>query len=231
MNKKKLLIIILILLVIGVFIACFFVLGERDKLQQKQDGDSSAVALTGNDNWLTVDTISKLEELTKKNNLEIEFDSEYACVSGLPFADGNASYNYKFSSGGDISELSIGYVLVNSIESGETNIMEDIDGQELSSRINVVKDWITDFLDVKIGNKFYIFSYDGRLLAVDEVSSYQKILNGSAFLELRILDIDGSVWVLNIEMIKGYNIVSCIFDHYPADSDEAKISCNVAIGQ
>lgn len=226
---KKVIIIVSILLVAGLIGASFLIFGGRDDSQQNYKGDSSEVTLTEKDNWLTVDTIPKLEELVKKNKLEIELDSEYAYVPKLPFGDGDASYNYKYNSDGSIIELSIGHVLVDSTESNGSNIMENIDAQELLNRINVVKEWIREFLNVDIGNRFYIFSYDGSILSIDEMDSYQKILNGSAFMESRILATDNSVWVLNVEMINGPNIVSCTLNHYSADSEEAKIPCNLAI--
>lgn len=226
--KKWMFITIAMLLAIGIAVL-FFVFGRDNNTEQKQETDPPSDILTAKDNWLTVDTVPKLEELAKKYNITIDFDSEYAYISQMPFADGEASYNYRFTSEGNIVELSIGYVLVDSTESGDANVMENIDEQEFQNRINTVNDWIEEFLEVKIDNKFYIFSYDGSILPLDDVASYRKILDGTAYMELRILDADGSVWVLNIEMLKGYNIVFCTFDHCSADSDEAKILCYVAI--
>ena len=105
--------------------------------------------------------------------------------------------------------LSIGHILVSSTESNSTYAMETIDAQELLKRVRGVTDWISEVLNVQIDNEFYIITTEGDILLVDEVNSYQHILEGNAFLELRILDTDGSVWVLKIELVGSYNIISC----------------------
>lgn len=234
MSKSKLLIIIATVLVLGAVVTCFFVFrGDDGSSQTPNNGDPTAsnIEVSEKVNWLTVDTLPKLEALAKEFNATIEIDVEDAYVGGLPFAEGDASYNYKFDSDRNIVGLSIGHILVGSIEEDNKYTMEEIDAQELSERVRGVLDWITELLNVKIGNKFYIIANEGDILPVEDENSYQRIIEGTAFLELRILDVDGSVWVLEIESIGGYNIVSCVLEHSPADSNEAKIPCNVAIEQ
>lgn len=233
MSKSKLLIIVIAaVLVLGAVVTCFFLFrGDEGSSQTPNNGDSLASdnEVSEKDNWLTVDTIPKLEALAKKNNITIELDVEDAYVGGLPFAEGDASYNYKFDSDKKIVGLSIGHILVGSIEADDNYTMEEIDAQELSKRVRAVFDWISEFLSVQIGNKFYIIANEGDLLPVEDENSYQRIIEGTAFLELRILDVDGSVWIMVIESIGGYNMVSCVLEHHPSDSSEAKIPCNVAI--
>ena len=230
MHKNKIIMIIIsVVLSIGIVGAGLFLFREKNDSQQMLNNNSSTDEISQNDNWLTVDTVAKLEGLAKKIGVSVEYDTENIYVSDLPFAEGDASYCYKYDEDKKITGLSIGYVLVTSTEDGEEFTMEKIEAQELSNRVKTVMDWITEMLKVKVGNQVYIISSDGEILSVEEVNSYQKIIDGTAFLELRIYDTDDSVWVLNIELIGGYNIISCVFEHFPANSDEAKIPCNVTI--
>ena len=230
---KRKLIISIVSIVLIACIACvvaFFFRGEEEPGQNPSEG-ASETQLTAKANWLTVDTLPKLEELAKEINASIEYDVEDAYISALPFGDGDAFYAYKFDAEKNITGLNIGYVVVASKEENETYRMEDIDAEQLSVRVKTLMDWISEFLNVQIGNEFYIITTEGEILPPDETASFQPIIDGTAFLELRILDVDGSVWVLNMELAGAYNIIYCTFEHCPSDSDAAKIPCNVAIEQ
>lgn len=229
--KRRLIIIASIVLIACIACALFFILREKEEYQQSPNGGATETQLTAQDNWLTVDTIPKLEELAKKNDVEIEYDVEDAYVSDLPFSDGDAFYAYSFNADKQITGLNIGYVIVASTEENEAYVMEDIDAEELSGRVKTMMDWISEFLNVQIGSNFYIITNEDDILPVAETNSYQHIIDGTAFLELRILDVDGSVWVLNMELAGAYNIIFCTFEHCSSESDAAKIPCNVAIEQ
>ncbi len=229
MNKKILLIIISVVLILGIACTVFFVFGRNTQTQHSPGEDINIEKQIDKVDWLSVSTTAELEELASKNDKTIEYDLEYAYVSELPFGSSVASYSYKFDSEKNIIGLNVGCVIVGSTETEEAFMMDEIDAQELNNRVIAVMDWVSDNLNVVIGNEYYIITDEGEILDITDVDSYQSIIDGSAFWELRILDTDGSVWVMTIEMIEGYNIISCIFEHCPSDSAEANIPCNVTI--
>ena len=231
MKRKLIITIVSIVLLACIAVAVTLIFRGKEEPQQSTNEGTTETQLTEKANWLTVDTLSKLEELAKEINVSIEYDVEDAYVSTLPFGDGDAFYAYKFDSEKNITGLNIGYVVVASKEENETYRMDDIDAEQLSARVKTLFDWISEFLKVQIGNEFYIITDEGEILPPDETASFQHIIDGTAFLELRILDVDGSVWVLNMELAGAYNIIYCTFEHCPSDSDAAKIPCNVAIEQ
>lgn len=226
--KKKTVIIVAIICILGILLGGVMIYTLNNHKNDVTDGSETG-QFGDKDDWLTVDTIPKLENLAKKNNINIEYEAEYAYLSGLPFADGEAFYSYEFDENKLITGLNIGYKLVKSTEVNESYEMETIDEEELAYRVDIVMDWLSKSLNVEIGNNFYIITDDGDILSGDGTASYQQIIDGTAFLELRILDVDGSVWVLSIELIGTYNIISCTLEHCAADSDAAKIPCYVAI--
>lgn len=231
MSKRKVIIAVVMALVLLAVIVCvcLFLFGGQDHSQIVKDDHTTEGELTYNDNWLTFDFVEELEIFVKQRELSIQYDMDNAYVSDLYFADGLTTYCYDIGENGKITGLNVGYILVDSVQSGETFTMEEITGPELFDRVDSVMDWVSIMLNVEVENEFYIIATDGNLLPVEEADSYQQIIEGHAFLELRILDTDDSVWVLTVEKIEGYNIISCVFRHCPADSNDAKIPCNIAI--
>lgn len=233
MSKKKLLVIIISIVLIACLIGVYFVFFHQSANNNPIDYEKGKIksGVIDADKWLKVSSLDELEKLTKQAEKEIEYGSAEAYISELSFCNGTADYNYDLDSDNNIVGLSVGYILVDVKEDSESYIMEDITSEELSIRVDAVMKWLSDNLKVNIGNNYYIISSDGKILETEDNSSYQEILDGTAYLELRILDVDDSVWVLNIEKVQGYNIISCILEHCPADSEEAQLPCDVAIEQ
>ncbi len=225
MNKKKLLIIIIaVVLTLSSFIVFLCLDNKGDN---ESDGELSNT--TSDISWFKTVSLSELESLAEKTDKKIEYNAQDVYVMDLPFGEKTSTYNYRIDSNETIVGLNIGTILVDSTAKGEEFIMDDVSAQELSDSVNILLGWISDTLNVTIANNFYVFSDNGDMLAVDEISSYQEIIDGTAYLELRILDVDGSVWILYVEKMHGYNVIYCTFEHCMADSDEAKIPCNVSI--
>ncbi len=227
MNKKRFLIVVILLALVGCLIGVCVFLANKDDFSLDR---SSSDAITFN-NWLTVGSVEELESLAEKSGIGIEYDVESVYVSNIPFGQGTATYGYSIDSDKKIKGLNIGYMIVKSTELEDSFVMEDVTPEELSNRIRSVIGWISDSLDVEIGADFCIFSYENELLSIEDDASYKSILDGTASLELSILDIDQSVWILEVNKIDGYNIVSCTFRHCSADSPEAQIPCNISIEQ
>lgn len=231
MNKKKLIVIIVIivLVLIGCLIGSYFLFFHTEDVRNSSGGKSSSDNVVTIDSWLRASSVSELENLAEKSDKTIELGLEDAYVADLPFGEGVATYCYHINSEEKLVGLNIGQIIVPSTESGESFVMEDVTAQQLCERIGVVLEWVSEVLNVTIGSNFYIFSANGEMLPVDEYLSYQQILDGTASLDLRILDVDDSVWILEIGMVQGYNIVTCTFEHCMADSEDAKLPCYVAV--
>lgn len=226
MNKKKLFIIIIsILFIVGLIVV--FISLNKEETKNKDDITSQETVL--DINWFRASSVSELKDFAKKTDKKIEANGSDIYVSDLTFGESTATYNYRVDSNDTIIGLNVGALLVSSKEENGEFVMEDVSAQELSDRINILLGWISDTLDVTIADNFYIFSENGEMLSIENEESYQQILDGTAYVELRILDADGSVWILYVERMFGYNIISCTFEHCMADSDEAKIPCNVSI--
>lgn len=230
MKKKILLIIIVATVLIGGLIASYFVFFNDDNKRWKQpeNGVETGDTITP-ENWLRVTTLSELEGLSKKTDKKIEYGQEDVYVSDLPFGEGTATYGYRISSNENVLGLNIGKIIVSSTETNNTFVMEEITVQQLRERIDAVLCWVSEVLNVKIGTDFYITTDNFDMLSIEDDASYQQILDGTAVLDLRILDSDESVWVLEIGKVQGYNIISCTFEHCMADSEKAQLACYVAV--
>jgi len=230
MKKKVLLIIVAVIVLIGGLIASYFLFFNNDDKTGKQPENGVVTGDTiTTENWLRATTLSELENLSKKTDKKIEYGEEDAYVSELPFGEGTATYGYRISSDGNVLGLNIGKMIVSSTETDDTFVMEEITVQQLRERIDAVLGWVSEVLNVKIGTDYYITTDNFDMLSVEEDASYQQILDGTAVLDLRILDNDESVWILEIGKVQGYNIISCTFEHCMADSEEAQLPCYVAV--
>lgn len=223
MNKKRWIIVIIVF-----FIICL--LGVGYLIWNKKENNTTSIneIITEKD-WLNVTSVSELKTLAEKTDKSVEYEYEYAYVADLPFGEGKASYGYEFDENEQVVSLSIGYMLVTATEADGKFTMEDISLEEFQNRTENALLSVSQMLGVNIENNYYIISETDEILPVDDESSYQQILDCTAFLETRILDVDDSVWVLTIENMPMYNIVTCSLEHHLADSEEAQIPCNIAI--
>lgn len=230
MSKKVLVLVITIFVVLGGIIAayfCFF--NNNDGGDNATNNDKISAEEVTTENWLRASSLSELEKLGEITEKTVELEYEDAYVSELPFGDGTATYSYRINSEKEIIGLNIGKILVSSSEKDNGFVMEEITVQQLRERIDAVLGWVSEVLNVKIGTDFYITTDNFDMLSVEEDASYQQILDGTAVLDLRILDSDESVWILEIGKVQGYNIISCTFEHCMADSEEAQLPCYVAV--
>lgn len=220
---KKVLIIIVALVIVGCLIGGYFLF--------LHNGNSNQSINEKNDSWLRVASVSELEAMAKKNNKTLEINEGDYYVLDLPIGSRSTTYGYSTDSNGSVTGLNMGVALVSSTEASGRYSMEKITPQELRDRITDVFGWISETLNVNIGTNYYILGEESALLSVGDDLSYKKILNGEASLDLRILDTDSSVWVLEVFRVHGFNIISCTFTHYSADSEEAQQPCYVTVNQ
>ena len=221
--NKKLLISLVAIVVIGCLIAGYFIFFHNNPINTSDTEEK--------DNWLRVSSVSELEGIAKRYNKKIEIDQGDCYIADLPIGSKKTTYGYSFDSDGRIVGLNIGVALVSSSESSGRYLMEKVTPNELRERIQDVLNWVSDNLNVGIGSNYYILSEEGGMLSVGDELSYKKILDGAASLDLRILDVDSSVWVMEVFRVQGFNVISCTLSHYQADSEEAQQPCYVAVNQ
>lgn len=230
MNKKVIALIVTIIVVLsGIIIAYFCFFNNQDGNNSTLNSDKISAEEVTTESWLRASSLSELEKIGKITKKDIELDYEDAYVSELPFGEGTATYSYKINSEEEIVGLNIGKVLVSSSEKDNGFVMEEVTVSQLRERVDAVLGWVSEVLNVDIGTDYYITTDNFDMLSVEEDASYQQILDGTAVLDLRILDNDESVWILEIGKVQGYNIISCTFEHCMADSEEAQLPCYVAV--
>lgn len=232
MKKQIVLTVIALVVVIGIIVTVFFLIktpNNKDFENELTSGDTTIDTVTHYADWFSLKTTDDLEQLAEKTNSKIEYGPENAYIADIEFAGDLVTFGYRYNSDKKITGLSIGKILVSSTEKDGSFAMDSITASELSSQINGLISWISQKFDVEIDKNFNIFAFSNDILSPDDENSYQKIITGDAYLELRILDVDDSVWVLKIEKVISYDIIAATFNHYMADSNEASIPCDVAI--
>lgn len=221
MNKKLLISLIAIVIIGGLIVGYFFFFHNNNPANSSFNEEK--------DSWLRVSSVSELESMAKRYNKQIEIDQGDCYIADLPIGSKKTTYGYSFDSYDRIVGLNIGVALVSSSESSGRYLMEKVTPNELRERIQDVLQWVSDTLNVSVGSNYYILSEDGGMLSVGDDLSYKKILDGTASMDLRILDADSSVWVMEVFRVQGFNMISCTLTHYPAGSEEAQQPCYVVV--
>ena len=231
--KKKIIAIVVVVMVVCIAVAAVFVVKNKStNISNEESGNTATLQKTITvEDWFRVTTVSELESYAKASKKEITFENEYAYISDMIFADGAADYSYRFDENKNIDRLSIAYEIVPSTQTDEKYVMESVTEDELKTRIENTMLFVSDVLGTSIGDKFYIISGTGNILSNGETSSYREILNGTAYLETRILDVDGSVWVFEISKMPAYDMIFCTLEHYAPDSEQAKFPCYISVAE
>lgn len=228
MNKKRVMITVLVV-VFAVFLITALLVFNKNDADLSISNTNNENEIISSENWLKVKTLEELEQLVKKSKKEMEHIDSVVYVSEQSFGDGTATYCYILDGDNNVTGLNIGHLLVSSVENADGFVMEEVSPKELSQRIDAVMEWISFELNAPIEDNYNIFSNSGQLLSVSDESSYEQIIKGNATIELRILDNDNSVWQLSVNKIDAFNVISCVFEHFMSDTEEAKLPCDVAI--
>lgn len=212
MNKKKIIIISVIaaiVLIAGIVSGIYFLGGDKQKNNSTNQDDF----IVGEE-LLKTETSEAFNTLVDKYSLEVIQDFDWHYVKDVSLFDRSFNIDLRFDGNSKTTDCKA-YTSIGSTAEGDNKVS----AEELKSDVNSLLYQFTNFFgETSYEDRFFIFDMNGSSIDKADNASYQKILNGEAYLELNVRESETSFWRFTIKKTTGTETY-CLIDHYINDPE------------
>lgn len=180
----------LVLTVAGFF---FFKQGQNDDTRDQIQEEVSLY-----ERIMNVTSIKEYEKLTKsiENESVLGEDKSGATIEEYVLFHENATITYYFDADGNVKEFETWLYFNEGPE--ENSLPEEITVEEMRDKTEGVLKKFCEMFGVKSLPDLYLTLDDGTFEKIEAVDSYQKILDGTAWIDFSVRDEVGTYWTIRI---------------------------------
>ena len=193
--KKRIIITGLIVICIALAVAGIFFF-KKDKKNEAKDSIDKEISLY--EEILNVSSLKEYEKLTKsiENESVLGEDKSGATIEEFALFHENAVITYYFDVEGNVREFETWFHFNEGPE--ENSLPEEITVEELRDKTEGVLKAFCKMFGVLELPDLYLTHSDGTYEKIESIDSYQKMIEGIAWIDFSVRDESGTYWTIRV---------------------------------